>query len=267
MRRQQDALEFLIATTKREESALEGSLVTVKERVRDSLKTLKALESRKDSFVELTRQYELVNMTKMFASEMEELALLRRNVSLKSADVQQLTADLLDVQKRASAVKKTLDDISSRLPELQQAKTVAVTGRNFKEAARISNEIKDLSANEASLKSELESLENQSKIHSNSQAEANKEFADMNQRLQKREQEIDMHILDTINKLRVSLRTQLIDSKRFPRSTVLPLLFLTLSTASAIQSAPSFSKLILTTGELRLYYSMVFCLLFLCEFE
>ncbi len=43
-----------------------------------------------------------------------------------------------------SAVKKALDEIDSRVPDLTAAKAVALSCSDFSEAARITNEIKAL---------------------------------------------------------------------------------------------------------------------------
>lgn len=67
---------------------------------------------------------------------------LRREVHDATARVQSLTSSVLEKQSESSALRKQLEDLENRLPELERAKKLAVSGRNFKEAARIANEIK-----------------------------------------------------------------------------------------------------------------------------
>ena len=60
---------------------------------------------------------------------------------------------------QVSALKKQIEDLSTKEPELQRAKQLAVTGRNFKEASRIAAELKDLGAHLAEKKEALSQAE------------------------------------------------------------------------------------------------------------
>ena len=62
------------------------------------------------------------------------------------------------LQATSSSLRKQLEDIDERIPELERAKKLAVSGRNFKEAGNINNEIKELGAQKDKQKVELEEL-------------------------------------------------------------------------------------------------------------
>jgi hypothetical protein len=71
---------------------------------------------------------------------------LRKRAAESASAVQTLTSDVLGMQSKASALRKELEEHETRVPELERAKKLAVSGRNFKDAARIAAEIKVLAA-------------------------------------------------------------------------------------------------------------------------
>lgn len=71
---------------------------------------------------------------------------LRKQAAQAAATVQALTSDVLAMQSKASALRKELEEHETRVPELERAKKLAVSGRNFKDAARIAAEMKELEA-------------------------------------------------------------------------------------------------------------------------
>eukprot|EP01137_Pigoraptor_chileana_P037721 Opistho-2@35241 len=79
-------------------------------------------------------------------SDSDELKSLRDEVNAESADVAGLTAVLIRQQEEASSTRKIIADSSTRLPELEEEKRLAVAGYNFKEAGRVAALIKELSS-------------------------------------------------------------------------------------------------------------------------
>eukprot|EP00698_Gefionella_okellyi_P000138 TRINITY_DN1012_c0_g1_i1.p1 TRINITY_DN1012_c0_g1~~TRINITY_DN1012_c0_g1_i1.p1 ORF type:complete len:1206 (-),score=370.46 TRINITY_DN1012_c0_g1_i1:16-3633(-) len=67
----------------------------------------------------------------------------QRACDVEEENVKHLTEQLASQQEHASTFRSTAAQLESRLPEYEAEKKIAVTARNFKEAGRITKEIKD----------------------------------------------------------------------------------------------------------------------------
>jgi len=88
----------------------------------------------------------------------DSLLQLKSDLAEKTNLVKTLTESVLQKQSTASSLRKSLEDISTRVPELQESKKVAVKGRNFKEAQRLQEEVKSLETQQVAQTTELKEL-------------------------------------------------------------------------------------------------------------
>lgn len=104
-------------------------------------------------------QYELVlDPFSVSGGGDENLVQLKTDLTEKTESVKTLTNSVLQMQSTASSLRKSLEDIATRVPELQQSKKVAVSGRNFKEAQRLQEEVKTLESEQVEQTVELKEL-------------------------------------------------------------------------------------------------------------
>lgn len=89
----------------------------------------------------------------------EKLSSQRQNADDEASAMQSLAAAVLELQQKAKGLRKELDDMREQLPQLEAAKKLAASSRNFKEAARLAQEIKDLTSREADLTGELQATD------------------------------------------------------------------------------------------------------------
>ena len=75
---------------------------------------------------ELKKHYEPIDMSVLINLGRDELGSIHEELMAKKQKMQLLTSEALSLQSRATSLKKLLDDIQSRLPDLQQSKLMAV---------------------------------------------------------------------------------------------------------------------------------------------
>lgn len=130
----QAALDASTAESRAELERLTACVSQVREHMSGGARAIKAIEAT----AELVKEYLDKRASHgpvveaMNKGESELLPELRQQVSDKKHEVQTLTATVIESTDRISFLKKALDDIEGRLPELQKAKKLAVDGRNFK---------------------------------------------------------------------------------------------------------------------------------------
>lgn len=164
-----DQEELDAATTKLDDStaglrskrdALDASMGQTREHVAFAIRAKHTVEGRKTGFAQFFETHSVFAAVESVLADVEsgELAELKAAAATKEAAVAALLASVQGKQKEASTLRKSLEENASRVPELQVEKKTAVSGRNFKEAARITAEIKELAAKEETEKELLKGL-------------------------------------------------------------------------------------------------------------
>ncbi|CEM10726.1 unnamed protein product [Vitrella brassicaformis CCMP3155] len=92
------------------------------------------------------------------AKHQMELAAVRSKVEQSTAEAQKLAAALSKQEALSTNLRSQLSTITARLPILDAEKKVAVSQRAFKEAGRITNEIKSLEEEQQRIQTELAGL-------------------------------------------------------------------------------------------------------------
>eukprot|EP00040_Diaphanoeca_grandis_P037042 m.239440 g.239440 ORF g.239440 m.239440 type:complete len:997 (+) comp33745_c3_seq4:289-3279(+) len=139
-----------------------------------------------------------------------EVATLRKTVAEASAFIQELTSSVLEQQARSSAIRKELDDIENRIPELERAKKLAVSGRNFKDAGNINNEIKMFGVTQGEKKIELEELNGKLLAQTEELDEAKEQQSRMQEELKSSEAEFDLSLFEQLKSKSVFFRESIL---------------------------------------------------------
>nr|XP_002733961.1 PREDICTED: uncharacterized protein PFB0145c-like [Saccoglossus kowalevskii] len=134
---------------------------------------------------------------------------MKKKVTTMETDVKEKTTHVLKLQTLVTSLRKKVNDIEEQINSLNEAKKLAVTGRNFVEAKRLANEVKELIGNGEETQKQLEStvkdITNDSKLVDKLQEKYNA----LKEVLQKQDFEIDMELKDyateTIHKLEAQL--------------------------------------------------------------
>lgn len=142
------AREKLDASTSKlqqEYEKLSESLEDTRNSISSAIQIKQEIEERIASTAEFVAEYSsLDDPLKVVETGGAAVEALKVDVAAESQKVQRLTASVVEKKSEASALRKTLEEISAQVPELEQSKKLAVSDRNFKEAARIASEIKEL---------------------------------------------------------------------------------------------------------------------------
>lgn len=93
--------------------------------------------------------------------EQEEAMQATNRVRDNKVAMATLTARLLELQQDETELHNAINSISLSLPRLEQEKAIAVSGRNFKEAKRIANALKESSAEKEAKAEQLKNITNQ----------------------------------------------------------------------------------------------------------
>jgi hypothetical protein len=141
---------------------------------------------------------------------------LKRQAAEQRAVMQALTASVLEKQARASALRKSLEDFALRTPELERQKQLAVSGKNYKEAARIAAEIKDMAASETDQQTELANINAALFEESGKLETVKKSAADLQSSVEITERARDTELLALLKTEAVALRQRLQDCAAAP---------------------------------------------------
>ncbi|MCL7039686.1 hypothetical protein MKW94_014087 [Papaver nudicaule] len=97
-----------------------------------------------------------VRLAKAEEKILEDVQMLRQEVSAARASLQELSSARSSIQQEIAASKQRVLFIDKRSPELEAEKKVAAAARNFKEAGRIAAEAKNLSVEKEGIQIKLE---------------------------------------------------------------------------------------------------------------
>ena len=120
-------------------------------------------EARRRCLAEASRLRSSAEMEAL--DEAREVAAAEGNAFAARVRMQEAASRLIRAREGASAIKAQLAAAQSRVPELEEGKALAVSTRNFKEAARVSAELKETLA-------AIEDLEGKAKRGASNAAEA-----------------------------------------------------------------------------------------------
>ncbi|XP_077220837.1 neurofilament light protein [Tasmannia lanceolata] len=98
-----------------------------------------------------------VRLAKTEEKILEEVLILRQQVSEARASLQELSSTRASIQQEIASSRQRISFIDKRGPELEAEKKVAAAARNFKEAGRIATESKALSIEKESIQNKMES--------------------------------------------------------------------------------------------------------------
>ena len=158
--------------------ALDLSMKQAREHVAYAIRAKHTVEGLKTGFAQFFEMHSVFSAVESVLADEElgELAELKTVAAEKETSVALLLASVQEKQKQASTLRKTLEEIASRIPELQAEKKTAVSGRNFKEAARATAEIKELATKEEVEQETLKTLTADLATETEAHAEAQKAF-------------------------------------------------------------------------------------------
>ena len=125
----------------RKVEAMQLSATHVKEAMQKLGATHAEEEARRRCLAEASRLRSSAEMEAL--DEAREVAAAEGNAFAARVRMQEAASRLIRAREGASAIKAQLAAAQSRIPELEEGKALAVSTRNFKEAARVSAELKE----------------------------------------------------------------------------------------------------------------------------
>ena len=165
----QRALDTSTQSARAQVESLDEAVNEVKLHIVQARLTLRRLERRllhfnpADEALDLSDEREALRrfdgLVMRLDAGQRQLLEAQKAAAAKEAAVHGQTSRLIQLQQDASSAKKQLEGLAEQLPELKQAKTLAVSGRNFKEAARLNGDIAALTTQQEEAKALHDSLE------------------------------------------------------------------------------------------------------------
>ncbi|EDQ89458.1 uncharacterized protein MONBRDRAFT_32272 [Monosiga brevicollis MX1] len=164
----QQSLDDSTASARKQVEDLDEAANEVKMHIVQSRLGLRRLEKRTARYLDLEQQSfagsdRLDDILQAFEEANEAIQSLDAQVAAKTSDIQELSTNVLQLQQDVSLQRKQATSIADQLPELTQAKKLAVGSRNFKEASRLNAEITSLAEQQSSLEAVISEREEELK--------------------------------------------------------------------------------------------------------
>ena len=121
------------------------------------------------------------------------------------AAIQETTNKVLEEASRASKLRKTVDDTQQQLPSLNEAKKLAASSRNFKEARRLAGEIKELSEQLEDVSAQLQQCEETKKAMNENLDTMNADCAQLEKLVEAEESQADEKLMQELSDLYAAL--------------------------------------------------------------
>ena len=210
---QQQSYETIQSETQGPLAKINECSQELRKRYLDTSSAIRQLENDLTTLEELQTDYEAFNISALFAIEKDELEASHTQLEEKRQAMKEETANTIAMQSSVAQLKKALDEIASRSKTVAQSKTTAVNGRDFLEAARFANELKELSSREGEVREQLATLEVKIKTQTELHDSLAKEFQEMQAKFTEREKTVDLKLFEAVKIIRAETRDRIIAAK------------------------------------------------------
>lgn len=143
---------------------------TFQQTVQKNREIIKELEKLKDEYKNTMVEINRVNkkreqLLELFQSSELEYQNAKLEVRHKEEEVQNLTHEIKMIQGKVNGLMVTKGGLAQKLPFLDTEKRNYAQARNFKEASRVTNEIKDIQAQITKIEEDIATLNSKEKAN------------------------------------------------------------------------------------------------------
>ncbi|CAI9296279.1 unnamed protein product [Lactuca saligna] len=188
-RKKKEIDDFLIQEETKGSKIKELSRISANEA--DMYKEVVNLRKSLVNFISKSREEKArlaTNEQKLF----DDVQIFKQDISSVRASLQDLSSTKSGTQQEIESSKQRLMFIDKRIPELESEKKVAATARNFKEAARIANEVKTLNLEKETLQTKIEEAVSELKKIEDDISESVERLKEKEEKILNMEKELEM---------------------------------------------------------------------------